>query len=328
MSAKTHPRLVGAFVLGAIALGVAAVVFFSAGGWFQKTERFSVYFPGSVRGLNPGAPVTFRGIKIGEVVEVKAVLTGKPEPLIQIEIVFEMMRAIVETPPGVPPPFAGMTAAEVAKTLFERGIRGKLQSQSLLTGQKYVDFDFLPGEEARFSGLDPRYPELPTTPTAMEKMGDKFEQFFDKLAELPLDEMMEDVRKAIRSVREVLEAPELKGAILKADRAMGELGPALADARQTLAEARRLLDTAGSEVEGTGGSARETLTKVRQTLDRVGQTLDEVDRTVGSADEARVGAARTLEELERTLKALRHLLDYVQTHPEAVVLGKEKGKGK
>ncbi len=328
MSAKTHPRLVGAFVLGAIALGVAAVVFFSAGGWFEKRERFSVYFPGSVRGLNPGAPVTFRGIKIGEVAEVKAVLTGKPEPLIQIEIVFEMMRDIVETPPGVPRPFTGMTAAEVAKTLIERGIRGKLQSQSLLTGQKYVDFDFLPGEEARFSGLDPRYPELPTTPTAMEKMGDKFEQFFDKLAELPLDEMMEDVRKAIRSVREVLEAPELKGAIRKADRAMGELGPALADARQTLAEARKLLDTAGSEVEGTAGSARETLAKVRQTLDRVGQTLDEVDRTVGSADEARVGAARTLEELERTLKALRHLLDYVQTHPEAVVLGKEKGKEK
>ena len=120
-----------------------------------------------------------------------------------------------------------MTAASVAKTLIERGIRGKLQSQSLLTGQKYVDFDFLPGEEARLSGLDPRYPELPTTPTAMEKMGDKFEQFLDKLAELPLDEMMEDVRKAIRSVREVLEAPELKGAIRKADRAMGELGPAL-----------------------------------------------------------------------------------------------------
>ena len=328
MSAKTHPRLVGAFVLGAIALGVAAVVFFSAGGWFEKKERFSVYFPGSVRGLNPGAPVTFRGIKIGEVSEVKAVLTGKPKPLIQIEIVFEMMRDIVETPPGVPRPFAGMTAAEVAKTLIERGIRGKLQSQSLLTGQKYVDFDFLPGDEARFSGLDPRYPELPTTPTAMEKMGDKFEQFLDKLAELPLDEMMEDVRKAIRSVREVLEAPELKGAIRKADRAMGELGPALADARHTLAEARKLLDTAGRQVEGTGGSARETLTKVRQTLDRVGQTLDEVDRTVGSADEARVGAARTLAELERTLKALRHLLDYVQTHPEAVVLGKEKGKEK
>ena len=329
MSAKTHPRLVGAFVLGAIALVLAAVVFFSAGGWFEKRERFSVYFPGSVRGLNPGAPVTFRGIKIGEVAEVKAVLTGKPDPLIQIEIVFEMMRDIVEAPPGVPRPFAGMTGGRASRRPSSSGaFAGSSRARACSPARSTWTSTSCPAKQARFSGLDPRYPELPTTPTAMEKMGDKFEQFLDKLAELPLDEMMEDVRKAIRSIREVLEAPELKGAIRKADRAMGELGPALADARQTLADARKLLDTAGSEVEGTGGSARETLAKVRQTLDRVGQTLDEVDRTVGSADEARVGAARTLEELERTLKALRHLLDYVQTHPEAVVLGKEKGKEK
>jgi paraquat-inducible protein B len=328
VSARTHPRLLGAFVLGAIALVLAAVVFFSAGGWFEKRERFSVYFPGSVRGLNPGAPVTFRGIKIGEVAEVKAVLTGKPDPLIQVEVIIELMSDIVETPPGVPRPFAGMTAADAAKALIERGIRGKLQSQSLLTGQKYIDFDFLPGEPARFSGLDPRYPELRTTPTAMEKLGDKFEQFFDKLAELPLDEMMEDVRKAIRSVREVLEAPELRGAIRKADRAMGELAPTLADARRTLADARKLLDTVGGEVELTSGSARETMAELRRTLDRAARSLDQLDRTLGSADEARVGATRTLEELERALKALRNLVDYVQTHPEAVVLGKEKGKDK
>jgi len=328
VSARTHPRILGAFVLGAIALVLAAVVFFSAGGWFQKRDRFSVYFPGSVRGLNPGAPVTFRGIKIGEVAEVKAVLTGKPDPLIQVEVIVELMRDIVETPPGVPRPFAGMTAADAAKALIERGIRGKLQSQSLLTGQKYVDFDFLPGEPARFSGLGPRHPELPTTPTAMEKMGDKFEQFFDKLAELPLDEMMEDVRKAIRSLRQLLETPELRGAFRKADRAMGELAPTLEEARRTLADARKLVDTVGSEVEGTSGSARETMAELRRTLDRAGQTLDQLDRTLGGADEARVGAARTLEELERTLKALRNLVDYVQTHPEAVVLGKEKGKEK
>ena len=145
MSAKTHPRLVGAFVLGAIALAVAAVVFFSAGGWFEKRDRFSVYFPGSVRGLNPGAPVTFRGIKIGGVAEVKAVLTGKPEPPIQIEGVLELMKDVVEAPPGVPRPFAGASPTAQAKALIERGIRGKLQSQSLLTCQKYVDFDFLPG---------------------------------------------------------------------------------------------------------------------------------------------------------------------------------------
>jgi paraquat-inducible protein B len=317
---------VGAFVLGAIALVAGAIVLFSSAGWLQKRDRFSIYFPGSVHGLNPGAPITFRGIKIGEVVEVKAFLTGKPDPLIQIEVVVDFIGSIVEAPPGVPRPFEGMNTAEFAKALIERGIRGKLQSQSLLTGQKYVEFDFLPDEPARLSGLHPRYPELPTTPTAFEKMGDKFEQFFSKLAELPLDQMLEDVRKAIQSLRELLEEPELRGAFRKADRAMGELSPTLAEARRTLADARKLLDTVGTEVEGTSGSARETLAELNRTLDRAGQSLDQLDRTLGGADEARVVATRTLEELERTLKALHNLVEYVQTHPEAVVIGKERRK--
>jgi paraquat-inducible protein B len=326
VSARSHPRLVGAFVLGAIALVAGAIVLFSSAGWLQKRDRFSIYFPGSVRGLNPGAPITFRGIKIGEVAEVKAFLTGKPDPPIQIEVVVDFIGSVVETPPGVRRPFAGLTTAEFARALIERGIRGKLQSQSLLTAQKYVEFDFLPDEPARLSGLNPRYPELPTTPTALEKMGDKFEQFFSKLAELPLDQMLEDVRDAIRSLRELLGAPELRGAFRKADRAMGDLSPTLGEARRTLADARKLLDTVGREVEGTSGSARETLADLRRTLDQAGRSLEQLDRTLGGADEARVSAARTLEELERSLRALRNLVDYVQTHPEAIVIGKERRK--
>jgi paraquat-inducible protein B len=62
VSAKAHPRLVGAFVLGAVALVLAAVLLLSSGDWFEKRDRFSVYFPGSLRGLNRGAAVTLRGI--------------------------------------------------------------------------------------------------------------------------------------------------------------------------------------------------------------------------------------------------------------------------
>ena len=58
MTAKAHPRAVGVFVLGAVALALAAIVLLSSGNWFEPRHRFAVFFPGSVRGLNPGAPVT------------------------------------------------------------------------------------------------------------------------------------------------------------------------------------------------------------------------------------------------------------------------------
>ena len=84
MSARQHPRAVGAFLLGAVALLLVAIVALSAGDWLVPKDRFVVFFPGSVRGLNPGAAITFRGIKMGEVKEVTALISGASADPIQI----------------------------------------------------------------------------------------------------------------------------------------------------------------------------------------------------------------------------------------------------
>jgi paraquat-inducible protein B len=328
VSQKTHPRVVGAFVLGAIALVLAAIVLLSSGNWFEPKVLFTVFFPGSVRGLNTGAPVTFRGVKIGEVKEVTAFLSGRDDRPIQIEVVIEVRTRVVEAPEGVARPFAGESPEALAKALIERGVRARMLSQSLLTGQKYIDLDFLPEEPARLAGITRRYPELPTTPTAMEKLGDKAETFFEKLADLPLDEMLEDVRKAIQSLREVLSSPDLRGAIAGAHRGARSIEPTLAEARATLVDARGLIKELNSKVQGVGDDAETTLHEVRDTLDKAQQTLDALERALSGADEARVRAASTLEELERAMKAIRNLVDYIQTHPEAVLQGKPQTKEK
>lgn len=327
MSERTHPRAVGAFVLGAVALVLAAVVGLSSGDWFAKKEHFSIFFPGSVRGLNPGVPVTFRGVKVGEVKDVTAFLTEK-DPLIQIEVVIELRREVVRPVKEGPRPFESLRGEALARALIERGIRARMTSQSLLTGQKYIELDFLPEEPARFAGIARRYPELPTTPTAMEKLGQKGEQFFAKLAELPLDQMLEDVRKALQSLRTLLESEDLRRAISGARRATEALEPTLTDARGALADARRLVDTLDTEVKGTTAEARETAKKARETLERAERALSSIQTAAEGADEARVKAGETLAELRQTLSALRNLVDYIQTHPEAVVLGKSKTEEK
>ncbi len=327
MSAKAHPRLVGAFVLGAVALVLAAVVLLSSRDWFVHRDRFSVYFPGSVKGLNPGAQVTFRGIKVGEVVEVQAFLTGLDDPLIQIEVVIEVSTDAVRTPPGVPPAFdSNASAAEFAKWLIARGVRARMMSGSLLTGQRYVDLDFLPKEPARFLALRPRYPELPTTPTTLEKMGDRADEFFAKLGDLPLAEMLEDVRQAIRAARKVMESKDVKDTFASAKRTARGLETTLEDLRTTLAAAEKTLGTVDAQASLAGDDARKTLAGLRDTLARTQKSLDGVEGTLRGTDEARVTATQALQELSRTMQALRNLVDYIQTHPEAMVLGKEKAK--
>lgn len=325
MSARTHPRAVGAFVLGAIALVLAAILLLSSGGWFQQRNRFTVFFPGSVKGLNPGAAVTFRGVKVGEVREVTAFLTGKADLPIQIEVVIELYGDVVQVPEGVER-FPTRDSRSLADELIRRGIRGRLMSASLLTGQRYIDFDFLPAEPARMAGLKPRYPELPTTPTAMEKLSAKAEEFLSTLAELPLAEMLEDVRKVITSVREIAESPDVKEVFASANRTAKSIEPVMTEARRALEEAQKLMRTLDSEVGQTTAEARRALDTARTTLARAEESLATLDATLQGTDDARQAATQTLEDLSRTLKALQNLVDYIQTHPEALVQGKQRAK--
>lgn len=328
MSAPAHPRAVGAFVLGAVALVLAAVLWLSSGDWFQPVDRFVVIFPGSVRGLNKGAPVTFRGVKTGEVKTVDAILTERKDDPIVIVVTIEIARNVVSAPEGRRRPFAGLSGEALGRELVARGLRARLMSSSLLTGQKYIDMDFLPQDPPRLVGVEAPYYQLPTTPTAMEKLGEKGEQFIEKLAELPIDQMLEDVRQALQSLRTILESEDLKGAISGARRAANAVPPTLEDARAALADARKALDTVAGEVRETTSAARDTLREARDALDRAEQTLARLEETAAGTDEARVAGVQAIEELRQTLRALRNLVDYVQTHPEAVVLGKPAGKEK
>ena len=322
MSARAHPRAVGAFVLGAVALVLGGVLWLSSGDWFQPRDRFVVIFPGSVRGLDKGAPVTFRGVKTGEVKAVDAVLTlAKGDPIV-IVVTIEIARNVVSAPEGAGRPFENLRGAALAQALVARGLRARLLSSSLLTGQKYIDMDFLPQDPPRYVGVKALYPELPTTPTAMEKLGAKGEQFVNKLAELPIDQMLEDVRKALQSLRSILESEDLKGAISGARRATSAVPPTLDETRATLAEVRKTLDGISGETRDTAAELRETLARARMTLDRAQGTLARLDQTAGGTDEARVVAVQALEEVKQTARALRNLVEYVQTHPEAIVLGK------
>jgi paraquat-inducible protein B len=70
MSKPANKTIIGIFVVGAIALAVVALVVLGSGKFFKKTFRAVCYFEGSVGGLNIGAPVIFRGVKIGSVANV------------------------------------------------------------------------------------------------------------------------------------------------------------------------------------------------------------------------------------------------------------------
>jgi len=137
MGKRANPALIGAFVLFAIVICAAAVVVVGSGRLFRNTRTFVIFFPGSVNGLEKGAPVKFRGVPIGTVTDIRIRMrelaaTGR------IPVLIEVDRERVHELGGQHDTVDDQRVSELINDL---GMRAQLQQQSFITGLLYVALD-------------------------------------------------------------------------------------------------------------------------------------------------------------------------------------------
>ena len=213
---------------------------------YTQKARYVTYFDQSVRGLNAGAPVEFRGIQIGEVRDVKLEFDAESGQFL-IPVVIEIEPERIENLGLVDP----VTRREGFDQLVKQGLRAQLQSGNLLTGQLVVQLDFHPtAPPAEIVWREP-YPELPTVPATLEEITASVQHLVKRLEQLPLDE-------AVRSVTGTLDAAKAT----------------LAQAEQTLAAASALVgpdSPANSEL-------RRALLELTDAARSVGLAADQIER--------------------------------------------------
>ncbi|MCB1708814.1 MAG: MCE family protein, partial [Halioglobus sp.] len=159
MSSKPHTVAIGAFVFGAILIAITIVIFALGSGFGQQREKVVMVFDGSVKGLVIGAPVTLRGVQIGQVTNLELMLDADTIELIMVveaEISEKNIRRL------------GSNPEKVTDELIARGMRAQLKTQSLLTGLLYIQLDFHPDKPAVFVDLKSEHVQIPTIPTDLE----------------------------------------------------------------------------------------------------------------------------------------------------------------
>jgi phospholipid/cholesterol/gamma-HCH transport system substrate-binding protein len=334
MSKRPNRTLIGAFVVGGIALVVTGVLVFGSGKLLRTRQRYVVFFEGSVKGLYVGAPVTFRGVKIGEVVDI--VLRFDPEQLsVFISTYIEIDRDQFK-PVGVPPDASWHPSREEA--LVEKGLKARLELQSLVTGLLAVDIGFHPEEPIRLVGLEKRYPEIPTIRSSAEELKKKIE-------DLPLQSIAERIDKLLEAVTSVVQSPELAGglaalhqALTHLDRLVVDLDSRLGPLASSLASTSAAAQGAFAQAEKTmalndgvagelASSAREALAAARSTLAETQRALEGVRRVTAEDSPAVYELNRSLESMGSLSRSLRSLVDYLDRHPEALLMGKRSDKG-
>ena len=171
MSKKSNPTLIGAFVIGATVLLALGVAVFGGAELFAKKKFFTAYFAEKTQGLRVGSIVAMNGAHIGQVSDLVLIInrdTFQSVTAVTMEIRPEswiVTKGGARIGSGLENPVSHEELIKVG------GLRARLQSESLVTGQLLVDMTFQPDTEAVMrGGTNPRHPEVPTIPSNIEKI--------------------------------------------------------------------------------------------------------------------------------------------------------------
>jgi paraquat-inducible protein B len=265
---------------------------------YSEKNYFTLLFDESVRGLSIGAPVEFRGIQMGQVVDIKTefdLQTNKVKIPVIVATEPERIGFIGKLPEGV-------TRDTLSDYLVEKGVRAQLRTGSLITGQLYVTLDLFPDAKPAkiVRGGRYGYPEFPTTPTALEEISSKLTNLVAKIDKVPIEQIGYDLRDTVQGAKRIANSPELEETLKSLNAAIKELQLLAADLRT------------------------RTTPELNTALDQTRQSLAAVESLLSADSPLQNRLTTALEEFAGAARALRVLADYLERNPESLLYGKGK----
>jgi len=259
---------------------------------YSTKKAFFIEFKDSVRGLSVGAPVEFRGLKIGEVTEIEMKADfDKLDFSVPVRVQIEPQRLSIP-----------LATDEESENRFirmvQKGFRAQLKTGSLLTGQLFIDVDFFsdepPAKMTFYKGL----PVLPNVPSSSQEIVQGVTRFVKKLEALPLEDIGRNLDKSMAGINRLVNNPAL--------------GDSLKSLRRIMAELETTTQTLNAD----------TVPKINAALAEMDNVLKNLDGWV-SADAPLQGDLRkTLKELSDAARAISALAGMLDRHPEALIQGK------
>lgn len=178
-SSKPHYFAIGVFVLTAAALGIVGVVAFSSDAMRSPKYFLETYVDESVQGIDVGTPFKFRGVKVGNVSEIKMVGTEYDTAKMYV-----MIRVALDDRDMIPDP---KSMPERIEEQVEQGLRLKLVPQGI-TGLSFLEAEYYPDAETEPLEIDwkPRYSYIPSTPAMMTLLSRSIERITAEINTLNL----------------------------------------------------------------------------------------------------------------------------------------------
>ncbi|MEM7397191.1 MAG: hypothetical protein AAF492_33130, partial [Verrucomicrobiota bacterium] len=202
----------------------------------------------------------------------------------------------------------------IMDTHVKRGLRARLDSQSIVTGMKKVSLDYFPDTEVVYRSKGVRFLEIPTIPGT-------FENLARRINALPLEEIVIDIRKTSQALAALSESDDVRETLV----GLRKSTEALADFMES-GELKETMDTMQDSFKGVAEVVRSkkfqhAINSIDETLQQTRELIKELNR---GAEPVRRDLLEAIEAVSGAAKSAQHFLDYLERHPEALLQGKGK----
>ncbi|MBO4684832.1 MAG: MCE family protein [Desulfovibrio sp.] len=330
MSLSSHKTAVGFFSIAGVALLVFGLVALGGGRFWKTENEYVLYFGSSVSGLSIGAPVVFRGVPLGSVTHISLVANStKSNVTIPVNISINAKNLILATGSSLK---SETEEADVIRDMVAKGMRGRLQLSSLITGQYRVELDFFPDTPAEFKSSTPEF-EIPTIMSPMDTLTKTFQH-------IPVQKIVNQMDKVLTRLASLAERGDLERAV-KGCADMFESANALLEAlhelqtplKGILANTEKASSTMPGAVESvsagladlpkTLASCREAMASLSQASSQFGRASASVHATMNPDAPVFQEMQRTLREAREALRSVRDLSTAVERRPESLIRGRK-----
>ncbi len=343
MSRDPDYTKVGLFILAAVAIAAVGVVVLGAGAFFSKPILVETYFEQSVQGLDTGAPIKFRGVRIGKTEEVsllgKEYATEKNYVLVRASIAREAFKRKV-----------GAVGKEYLRREIEKGLRIRVGYQGL-TGTAHLEMDYSdPGLSPPLEiDWKPKYTYIPSTPSTISRIGVAIDKIMKSLEKIDLHELLQQLERSLKSLSAIVSESNIRVIGEQTEKLLSEVratnrtlsgilgGPKikgiLTDTAATVAATKRLTENSEkplNQILVTVGEASKTINDIATKLDSQAEglpaALAELRKILRRLDGLIATQQQDVEELIANIKLfsenMREFSENIKRSPSQLLLGK------
>lgn len=307
MEKRVSPLLIGIFITGSLILFASITMLIASGAFFSETEKYILYFEGSAKGLRKGAPVAFKGVPIGKVIDID-ILFDPQTYKFKVPVVIEIERGAIRT--NNPSFFKRKSTEEIIQNLIRRGLRAQLLFESLVTGVLFINLDYYPDTEENLYKGGSTYMQIPTIPS-------RIEAFSDSIEKIDFQSLFTNLEDTVSNLEKISGSEGLHKAVDRFDVVVME-------SEKTLKSIQKMTKSVDAGVPVMVSELQQVSTQAQETFTRVNAAVAAIEKMVEKDSDVRFELRKTVKALGSASRATESLADYIERHPEALLVGKTK----